>query len=267
MALLMRRATESSGGGDTEWVPCPTGVRRFKVGKPQIKPSGFKNKDGSDKYAVTFPLALTDEEYKRAQEEVGELADGQQLSGRTRCRAGLSLGFYRDGRYQQTALVEFLITLLGSKQQAALLKYLENGGGPVLTEAMSDDEQIAVIQDWLEWFEECEVYGEITHRPDKNEPKKIWTDFGKPTAVGGLPGLPEAAYQKWGAERLGQLVENGEQPLSDAEKDVAEGAAVAAKYTATGELIDAAAEDVTEEAHPKGCRCQACYDELFGKAG
>jgi hypothetical protein len=213
MTQIMRRSTESTFG-DQEWVPCPEGIRRFEIGKPVVGLSGFKDKDGGDKHNVSFPLSLTAEAYERAKEEV-ELGDGQTLSGKTRYRVGLSLGFWRDGQYQSTKLVDFLCSAFGSTNSKKLRRYIEQGGGPQLSPEMPVQEQIAAVEEWLGWLEGLEVYGTITHRQDKQDPHKVWSDFAGPLPIGSLPGQPEPDYQATGRGKLRAMISEAGEAASE----------------------------------------------------
>lgn len=190
--MVQMRGANQSSSGDTEWIPAPEGTYRVIVGKPVLVESSFKDKDGNPKWNVRFPLQLTDAEYARAKDEA-ELGEGQQLSGRTSYRVGLSLGWFPDGKYKSTRLVDFLTFLLG-KSGRELRKWIEAGGGGGLE-----------AEDFLGWFEGAEVWGKISHRPDSVTPGKVWADFVPVAAVGDMPGERDDQYQAWARGRLKQL--------------------------------------------------------------
>lgn len=207
MQQMMGTAADSRerGQGESEWVPMAEGVYRFNIGKPAIALSPFKNDDGSDKYRVEFPLALTEAEYERAK-SLTELQDGQQLSGRCWYRIGVAakypLGFYRDGQYVSTKLADFFCVAFGSAQVSRARKYLAEGGGPDFAGCESYKDQLDRLEAWLGWIEDMQVYGTISHSEDKKVPGKFWGNFGGPLAVGSLPNQAEPDYQALGKGKL-----------------------------------------------------------------
>jgi hypothetical protein len=250
--------SQQSGQSETEWVPMAEGLWRFDIGEITIELSGFKNDDGSDKYRVSIPLQLTESEYERAK-ELANLTDNQQVSGRTKYRVGLGakypLGFYRDGTYVSTKLADFLCVVFGSKQTNRARKFLEQGGSPDYSQAQTYEEQIKTLETWLNWMNQCQVYGTITHSEDKKVPGKFWGNFGGPLAVGALPGQPEPDYQAFGAAKLRALMTNIE-TASPAEQGVAAGAALVEQEEARQpELVTAAA---------KPQPATRSYEDVFG---
>ncbi len=232
--MVQMRAANQATSGDTEWVPMREGQHRFTVGKPQLQESSFKDKDGVPKWNVVFPLQLSDERYKQLQEEQ-DLQDGQTLSGRTRYRVGLSLGWFPDGKYSATKLVDFLCLLLGRREGRKLRKWFEAGGGGGLD-----------AEEWLGWFEGAEVYGRITHREDKVTPGKFWPDFGPSASVDDI--TKDDEYAAWCEQRY-RSITSGETPSQVAEQ------------------LGSFREDEPEPAAVKGGAPARTYEELFGEDG
>ena len=255
-----RRATDQGTGG-TEWIPLPTGSYRFEIKGVSVRLSPFKNDRGEDQYQVNFALALTDEEYQRVKDEYGEIPEGTDLSGRVWYTCGLTLGWIdRAGAYQSTRLADFLVTLLGSKQQKQLREYIVAGGGPYLSEDATAEESMAEWETWFEWFHEAKVWGTVTHRQDKKIPGKIRADFGGPMAVGQRPGPADPDYEAWGRGKLRMLLLQGNEsvPASDPDPEPVP-ATVANRLEESAPAAEMSAEDKA--------RLAAQYKEIFGEAG
>ena|SRR5581483_3197100 len=253
-----RRATDQGTGGTT-WLPCPTGLRKFEVGDGDVRLSRFKNdKTGEDQYQVAFPLKLTDDEYQRAKDEYdGEISEGEEISGRCWYTCGLTLGWMKAGQYNTTRLADFLVTLLGSKQQTQLRKHIVAGGGPYIDPSLTAEEEVAVWNAWFQWFSGASVWGTVTHRLDKITPGKVWSDFGGPMAVGSLPGQPEPDYQAWGRGKLRMLLlQSGDINEPEPQPEPIP-ATVATAIEETAPAAEMSAEDKA--------RLAAQYAEIFGK--
>lgn len=248
------------GQGEGEWVPMAAGLWLFKLGRPSIRLSGFKNDDGTDKYRVEFPLQLTDEEYERARQET-PVEHGQQVSGRVWYRVGLGakypLGFYRDDKYVSTKLADFVCAAFGSKQVTKVRRYLEAGGGPDWSACEDYGAQIAALEDWLGWLEDMQLYGSVTHDDKRATGGRVWAVFGGPLPVGSIPGQPKPDYQAFGAGKL-RAMTTGDEPEPShrdgaaAEQGIEEGLAAKAEQP---ELVTAGTNPA---AQPRS------YDELFG---
>jgi hypothetical protein len=256
----MGTAVESrdNGLGETEWVPMAEGLWKFELARPVIELSGFKNEDGSDKYRVSVRVALTQEEYERAQTETEHSSD-QQVSGRCWYRVGMGakfpLGFYRDGQYVSTKLADLWCAAFGKANVNQARKFLAEGGSPDYTGCSDYADQVKALEDWLGWLEGCQVYFTVTHSADKKVAGRVWANPGAPLPVGSLPGQPEPDYQAFGKGKLRAIVSGSSLP-TPAEQGVAEGAAEAqaAKAQANQEKVAAA----TQQANAR------TYNEIFG---
>lgn len=226
---MLRRANENT---QSNWREVPEGLFRWIVGVPELKLS-----EQFGKYQVNFPLTLTDAEKDRVTAELGELPEGEMQSWRTSYRTGLSLGWYKDGTYQTTKLVDFLCFCLGFANAKPFRKWISEGGGPPRP-ADKDDQQaeLEAICEWLKWWENLEVYGSIRHEDDKKDPNKRWARFGGPMPVGSLPGQKEEDYQALGRGKLRLIM------LESKEAPPAGPPATVEKYTAQGELVTVPAE-------------------------
>jgi hypothetical protein len=183
---LLSRATESQ---QSEWKNVAEGLWRWHLAKPEIKED--KTFGG---YRAHFLLKLTPDEQKRLLEEAGEPDDGVKQSYQVTYRTGLSLGWIKDGQYQATKFIDFLCAVLGTENGKKFRKWIEAGNGPPRP-ADKDDQQaeLEMIQEWLGWWEDLEVYGTITHSTSKDG--RVWANFGGPMPIGSLPKQPEPDYQ------------------------------------------------------------------------
>jgi hypothetical protein len=253
MTMIGRRSTDHGTGG-SEWIPMPPDSYMFEVGAGEVKLSSFKSDKGEDQYNVSFQLKLTDEEYERVKAELGDsIGEGEQLSGRTRYSCGLTLGWFKKGEYQSTRLADFLTTLLGSKQQKALREYFVSGGGPFISPGGSVADQISEWNTWFTWFEGCKVFGTITHRKDKTDPKKVWCDFGGPLAVGQRPGPADPDYEAFGRGKLRMILNQADAAYEEPEP---EPATVASRLEESAPAAEMSADEKAALA--------AKYHELFG---
>lgn len=191
MAILTR-ATEKN---QAEWREVAEGMWRFRIGKPALKQNP---RDG--KHRARFPLMLTLEEQKRHDEMIGPPPPGVNQSYRVNYSVGLSLGFFREGQYQTTMLIDFLCAAMGTENGKKFRKWIEAGNGPPRP-ADKDDSvaELAMIETWLGWWEDLEVYGTVTQSGQ-------WTNFAGPMAVGSLPGQPEPDYQAHCRGKLRQMM-------------------------------------------------------------
>ena len=188
---ILRSATESrfSDSSDvTTWRTLDEGFWCFDIGKPTLII------DSRGKRRVQFPLVLTEDEQKRQMEMVGDLPDGTMQSWRSSYRPGLTLGYHDDG-YKSTMLIDFLCAALGTENGKRFRKWIEAGGRPRRPDDPDDDvAELALIEEWLGWWEGLRVYGTITHSdPDKQG--RIWANFAGPMPLGSLPNQPELDYQ------------------------------------------------------------------------
>lgn len=183
----MRRSTENQGGG--EWQEMPEGLFRWVVGAPSVKKFA-----GNEKPSIQFPLSLTDPEKERLKAEYGEPPEGTLQSWRPAFGGylvGPSLGWIdKTGAYHTTKLVDFLCATFGNKNAARARKFFQDGGGPFLDAAGSEEDQIAQLTSWLAWFEGLEVIGSIKH---ESGTRGLLARFGGPMPVG-TPGT------LWGAD-------------------------------------------------------------------
>lgn len=240
----------------------PVGTYMFEVGAGDVRLSSFKSQKGEDQYSVSFPLKLTDDEYERIKAEMGdEIGEGEQLSGRTRYSCGLTLGWFSKGEYKSTRLADFLVTLLGSKQQKQLREYIISGGGPFVDPNATIEDEITAWNVWFTWFEGCRVYGTVSHRKDKTDPNKIWCDFGGPLAVGQRPGPADPDYEAFGRGKLRMILNqgNGVVAASDPEPEpVPAQQTIADQHEIAAETLELSDEEKANLA--------AQYDVIFGKA-
>lgn len=205
---IMRRATEQQA---TEWQPAPEGLWRWEVGKPEVS-----YHDGFGAWRVKFPLMLTEAERERLKAEHGDPEQGKQQSWRTSYTCGLSLGFFKNGQYQSTKLVDFLSACFGHQNSKRFRQWVMEGGGPPIEEAGENDAAV-IIATWLGWVEGCELYGSVRHEPDKANPSILWARFGGPMAVGALPGQKDDAYQAQGLGKMrAMMTDRVEEPVAAA---------------------------------------------------
>ncbi len=185
---VLRRATDQQ---QSDWLPLPEGLWRFHIKtKPEIRLN-----ETFGKYQVRFVLALTPDEQNRLKAEVGDAPDGMSQSWQTNYNPNLSLGWINKmGQYQSTKLIDFLAACFGHSNSKTFRKWVEAGGGPSRPEDINDDKaEIALIAEWIGWWEGLEVYGTISHRVGKDG--SVWADFAGPMAVGSLPGQKDDDYQ------------------------------------------------------------------------
>lgn len=209
---LLRRATENTA---SLWQNVPEGVWRWVIGKPEIKiwPKGD--------YGIKFPLELIESEKKRADEEVGELPEDVQQSYRSSYTPGLSLGYFKQGAFQTTKLVDFLCFTLGTGNAKQFRKWIAEGGGPPRPEDRDDaDAELKMIVEWMGWFEGLEILGSIRHEVDKKDPNQTWARFGGPMPVGSLPGQKDDDYQALARGKMRAiLADSGETRESNTAKE------------------------------------------------
>lgn len=201
MSILARaneRDYESS-----EWVALPEALWRMRVGTPAVVMN-----ERWGKYEVRFPLTLTPDEQERCARDY-PVANGVNQSWRSNYKAGLSLGWMKDGQYQSTKLIDFLCAVLGTENGRKFRKWIEAGNGPPRPEDRDDAEaEIACIQTWLGWWEDLEVYGTISHSTGNDG--RIWANFAGPMPVGSLPGQPEPDYQALCRGKLRAMIAEAE---------------------------------------------------------
>ena len=184
---ILTRATERS---QSDWRAIPEQMWRFRLGKPEVRPD---QKYGG--YNAIFPLSLTLDEQTRLLEQYGEPDPGTAQSTRTNYRTALKLGWFKDNQYQTTRLVDFLCAVMGVEGGRKLRKWIEQGGGPPRPDDRDDQHaELALIEEWLGWWEDLEVFGTITHSTSSTT-GSIWSNFGGPLPIGSLPGQPEPEYQ------------------------------------------------------------------------
>ena len=218
---ILRRINEDP---ETIWRPVPEGLWRFIVGKPLLVPP--------DRYGwqVRFPLMLTEAEKDRTVNELGDLEPGEQQSSRVTYQTGLSLMYMKDGKPQTTRLIDFLTACLGSQNTKKFREWCESGGGPPKPADRNDDKaELALIEEWLGWWDNLEVYGTVTHKPSTKDPTKPWAQFAGPMAVGSLPGQKDDEYQAHGRGKLRAIIQASE------DQPVASGPAV--RYTPDGKQV------------------------------
>ncbi|MPZ68587.1 MAG: hypothetical protein GEU71_03560 [Actinobacteria bacterium] len=185
---ILRKATDQQ---QSEWIPVPEGLWRWRTGKPTVLRSQIY-----DNYQVRFPLTLTEAEKERLKEEAGDPPEGVNQSWRTMYSAGLSLGYVqRSGEYKSTKLVDFLAACFGSTNSKKLRSWIADGGGPDLSDDLTEDQEVEEIEDWLSWVEDLEVYGTVRHEADKKQAGVTWSRFSGPLPVGSIPGQPDKEYQ------------------------------------------------------------------------
>ncbi len=246
---LLKRATDSKFG-DTVWLPVPEGLFRWVIGQPTLK---FNEKWG--KYQITFPLTLTPDEITRVTAEHGEPKEGEMQSYRVPggYSIGLSLGYFKDGAYVTTKLVDFLCFSMGTKNAKDLRKFFEQGGGPPRPDDLDDQQaEIEAIVEWLKWFEGLEVYGSIQHKDDAVDKTKKWARFGGPMPVGSLPGQKDDDYQAFGRGKLRAIMadsgETRESHALEAKTAAREADKPAVQFTQKGEQVTTE-DEAEEEAH------------------
>lgn len=193
---VLRRANESS---QSDWRPVPEGVYRWVIGKPEIIDDMKYGK------RVRFPLSLTEEERARlmAEHPVSK-ADGEgvQQSWRVSYRTGLSLGWVaKSGEYRSTRLVDFLAACFGQSNAKRFRRWIEQGGGPPRPADKDDAEaELALIEEWLGWWEDLQVLGAVSHHVADNG--VTYANFGGPLPIGSLPGSKDDEYQAFGRGKL-----------------------------------------------------------------
>lgn len=217
---LLPRATDSQ---DTEWRNPAEGFWRFVIiAKPLLAED---QKYGGMK--VRWSLELTPEEQQRMLDEVGEPPAGVHQSYRSSYRVGLSIRKRASGDWSY--LVDFLCAAMGVENGKKVRKWIEAGGGPRTPDDKDDQvAELALIQDWLDWWEGLEVFGTITHsKPDTQG--RIWANFGGPLPIGSLPGQPEPDYQALCRGKFRAMrEESGEDPPESKAKPKPEPVAAAA---------------------------------------
>lgn len=239
MTTLLRRANENT---QSIWLPVPEGLFRWIVGVPTLKLS-----EQYGKYQVAFPMTLTKADQDRVKDEVGEAAEGEMQSWRATYNTGLSLGWFKDGAYQSTKMVDFLAFCLGTGNTKDFRKWISTGGGPPRPEDKDDDQaELEAIGEWLKWWENLEIYGTIRHEDDKKDPGKKWARFGGPMPVGSLPGQKDEDYQALARGKLRLIkLESGETrvsgPVAGADSPPAE------QYTAAGQRVTTPPDDDPDE--------------------
>ncbi len=246
--VLFKRATEKGSFGDTKWLPTPEGLWRWVIGEPSLKLW-----EARGDYSVHFPLTLTEAEQTRAKAESNELAEDEMQSYRTRYEPGVSFGYFKDGVFTTTKLIDFLCFSLGSANAKGLRKWFEQGGGPPRPDDLDDQQaELEAITEWLKWFENMEIYGSVTHQADKKDPNKMWARFGGPMPVGALPGMKDDDYQAFGRGKLRAIIAaSGETRESHAHENAAAVTSVpvavtdkpAEQFTQDGEKVDAPETD------------------------
>jgi len=202
---ILNRANEQQ---QTIWRPSPEGLWRWIVGVPELKPP-----DKFPNYQVRFPLSLTAPERTRADAELGPLpvrdASGRdtQQSYRVTYTTGLSLGYFKQGVFQTTRLIDFLAATLGHTNSKKFREFIASGGGPPRPADRDDDKaELDAIAHWLTWWENLEVYGTISHGTDATDPSRVYARFAGPIAVGALPGQKDDDYQALGRGKLRLIV-------------------------------------------------------------
>ena len=185
---VVRRATENV---NTTWIPIPeTPLARFVLVKPTLR---FSDTFGN--WSVNFGLSLHPD-WRARIVPTRTLPENTQQSDRAFYSPGLSLGFFRDGAYQSTNLIDFMTACFGVQGGKKFRKWVEAGGGPPRPLDRDDDKaEIQMIQDWLGWMEGLEVYGSIRHERDKQNPTQMRARFGGQMPIGSLPNEPEPDYQ------------------------------------------------------------------------
>lgn len=231
---LLRRATDQQ---QSDWRPVGEGLWRWIVGVPELKLS-----EQYGKYQVRFPLTLTQAERQRLETEAGELATGEQQSWRATYTVGLSLGWFKDGQYQTTKLVDFLAFCLGFANAKNFRKWITEGGGPPRPDDLDDQQaELEAIGEWLKWWENLEVYGSIRHEDDKKDPNKKWARWAGPMPVGSLPGQKDDDYQALGRGKLRAIIADSGALREDHSREsrgIAVAAAPAQQFTSDGDELD-----------------------------
>ena len=231
MALL-KRATDQT---QSEWRPVPEGLWRWVVGIPELRLS-----ERCGNYQVRFPLTLTEAERTRLMSDYpldSDDAEGTQQSWRTNYTVGLSLGYVqRDGQYKSTKLVDFLAACLGAGNVRKFREWIAQGGGPPRPDDLDDQQaELRAIGDWLQWWQDLEVYGTITHRMGDGT---TFANFAGPMPVGSLPGQKDNEYDALGRGKLRAIItESGETRESHSREHRGLEKPPAAQYTAQGEPV------------------------------
>ena len=185
---VTRRATENE---NTVWVPLPEiPLATFVLAKPSLR---FSDTFGT--WSINFGLALHPD--SRAQFlPKRELPKNTQQSDRAFYSAGPSVGYFKDGAYVTTKLVDFMAACFGLEGGKKFRDWIEGGGGfPRPIDRDDDKAELQMMEDWLSWMEGLQVYGSIRHEKDKQNAGQVRARFGGPLPLGSLPGTPEAEYQ------------------------------------------------------------------------
>lgn len=232
---IVRRANEQQ---QSNWTPVPEGVWRWQVGTPDVE---LSEKYGN--YRVKFPLTLTETERRRLAEEHGDAPEGWQQSWRTSYSVGLSLGFFKNGQYQTTKLVDFLASCFGNKNIKRFREWIAQGGGP------EDTESLESVKAWLGWWQELELYGSVTHAADTADPTRVFSRFGGPLAIGAMPGQPDQEYQAFGLGKLrAMMAEQSVEPVEVPRRESAPMPQSAAVAVAAGRSYEEVFGDGSEDA-------------------
>lgn len=192
--VLTKKATDKNEGNYRE---IPDGfVGRFVIGKPSLRK--VEGKYGVY-YMANFPLTLTEAEQKRLVETHGAPEDGVLQSWRPSF-GGYSCGWTlkpkRDGSW---LVVDFLAAAFGSKNARAFRDWIAAGACPPEREEYTEEQNVQVIENWLAWVENLEIYGTVRHDQKGDQ---LYARFGGPMPVGSLPGQPEPEYQATGKSKL-----------------------------------------------------------------
>lgn len=254
---LTKPATQNTS---SEWLPMAEGMWRFVVGAPQIRE---KASQWGDYIELTFPLTLTEKEQERLVAQVGEPAKDQQQSYRVWVRGKLAtaMGYFKGGKYQTTdcGLAEMMCAAVGAKESKTLRAWMMSGGVPFVSPDATEEEEIAELTNFYQWFEGLELYATIRHDPDKNDKTKMWPRIQGLLPVGSLPGQPEEAYQRACVGKVRTITSGNPAPkveASDADPEP-EPVPAAAPPRANNQPANPASTMTQEEKAAK-------YRELFG---
>ena len=196
---ILNRANEQA---ETIWRPVPEGLWRWIVGRPELKPP-----DKFPNYQVRFLLTLTGPEQSRLIAENEAPPKDTQQSTRVSYTTGLSLGYMKAGQFQTTRLIDFLAACLGSTNTKKFREWIAAGGGPPRPADRNDQQaELKLIEEWLGWWDNLEVYGTITHATDQANPDRVFARFAGPMAVGSLPGQKDDEYQAHGRGKLRAII-------------------------------------------------------------